>query len=233
MKVSQKPVMPWRCRGSFSGFTLVEILAVVLIISVLLTLGAVGINKLTTGKGVANGVSNVEALFEEARSIAVGKGTKARVLVDNTTGSDNSLRRFLVVYQELDPETGEPKVPETWVLSSRGVTLPEGVYFSKKFSKKDQDGGGTLDDMSLAQSDTVKKDYVGDYLYYEFNREGLCTTPGASFVLGAGARPKDQEPRVTGSSKRDFGGFVIWRNGRLSAFRGPDHIGIPSSTTTF
>jgi prepilin-type N-terminal cleavage/methylation domain-containing protein len=233
MKVSQKPMMPWGRRGLFFGFTLVEMLAVVLIISVLLTLGAVGINRLTSGKGVTNGVSNVEALFDEARAIAVGKGTKARVLVDNNTTGENYLRRFLVVYQDLDPETGQPKDPETWVLSSRGVTLSEGVYFSQKFSKKDQDGGGQLDEMSLAQNDTVKKDYAGEYFYYEFNREGLCTTPGASFVLGAGARPQGQEPRVTGSSKRDFGGFVIWRNGRLSAFRGPDHIGIPSSATTF
>jgi len=224
--------MPWGRRGSFLGFTLVEMLAVVLIISVLLTLGAVGINRLTSGKGVTNGVSNAEALFDEARAIAVGKGTKARVLVDNNDNSENSLRRLLVVYQELDAE-GQPVTPETWVLTSRGVTLSEGVYFSEKFSKKDQDGGGPLDEMTLAQSDTVKKDYVGEYFYYEFNREGLCTTPGATFVLGAGARPQGQEPRVTGSSKRDFGGFVIWRNGRLSAFRGPDHIGIPSSATTF
>jgi prepilin-type N-terminal cleavage/methylation domain-containing protein len=232
MKVSQKPVMPWGRRGLFSGFTLVEMLAVVLIISVLLTLGAVGINRLTSGKGVTNGVSNAEALFDEARAIAVGKGTKARVLVDNNANSENSLRRLLVVYQELDDE-GKPKDPETWVLTSRGVTLSEGVYFSEKFSKKDQQAGGTLDEMTLVQNDTVKKDYAGEYFYYEFNREGLCTTPGASFVLGAGARPQGQEPRVTGSSKRDFGGFVIWRNGRLSAFRGPDHIGIPSSATTF
>lgn len=232
MKVSQKPVMPWGRRGLFSGFTLVEMLAVVLIISVLLTLGAVGINRLTSGKGVTNGVSNAEALFDEARAIAVGKGTKARVLVDNNANSENSLRRLLVVYQELDDE-GQPKDPETWVLTSRGVTLSEGVYFSEKFSKKDQQAGGTLDEMTLVQNDTVKKDYAGEYFYYEFNREGLCTTPGASFVLGAGARPQGQEPRVTGSSKRDFGGFVIWRNGRLSAFRGPDHIGIPSSATTF
>ena len=223
---------PWGRRGLFSGFTLVEMLTVVLIISVLLTLGAVGINRLTNGKGVTNGVSNAEALFDEARAIAVGKGTKARVLVDHTTGSENSLRRLLVVYQELDSE-GQPKDPETWVLSSRGVILSDGVFFSQKFSKKDQDGGGQLEEMKLAQSDTVKKDFVGDYFYYEFNREGLCTTPGATFVLGAGARPQGQEPRVTGGSKRDFGGFVIWRNGRLSGFRGPDHIGIPSSATTF
>jgi len=226
-------MMPWGRRRLIFGFTLVEMLAVVLIISVLLTLGAVGINKLTTGKGVTTGISNVQALFEEARSIAVGKGTKARVLVDKNSDGDTYLRRFLVVYQDLDPATGQPKDPETWVLSSRGVTLSEGVYFSQKFSKKDQDGGGQLDEMSLVQNDTVKKDFVGDYFYYEFNREGLCSSPGASFVLGAGARPRGQEPRVSGSSKRDFGGFVVWRNGRLSSFRGPDHIGIPSNASTF
>jgi prepilin-type N-terminal cleavage/methylation domain-containing protein len=233
MKVSRKTLSLWRLRLP-GGFTLVEMLTVVLIISILLTMGAIGISRITSGKGVANAVSNSEALFDEARAIAMGKRTTARVLVDKTSPDNaNYLRRILVVYQALDAE-GKPATPEEWVLSGRGTTLPEGTYFSAAFSKKDHvNSGGQLDEMSLIQNDTVKKDFVGDYWYYEFNEEGLSTTPGASFVVGGGSRPMGQEPRVTGGSKRDFGGFIIWRNGRVSSFRGPDHIEIPATPTTF
>jgi hypothetical protein len=32
-------------------------------------------------------------------------------------------------------------------------------------------------------------------------------------------------PKVTASAKRDFGGFVVWRNGRTSVFRSPEQMG--------
>jgi hypothetical protein len=38
---------------------------------------------------------------------------------------------------------------------------------------------------------------------------------------------------VTASGKRDFGGFVIWRNGRTSMFRNPEQIDLPASFTNF
>ena len=76
----------------------------------------------------------------------------------------------------------------------------------------------------------MKKAYEGSYYIYEFNAQGICTTPGASFIIGTGARnttksASAQPPRVTASAKRDFGGFVIWRNGRTSVFRSPDQMG--------
>jgi hypothetical protein len=73
----------------------------------------------------------------------------------------------------------------------------------------------------------AKAAYAGSYYYYEFNAEGICTTPGASFVVGAGSRSvktPTEKPRVTSAGKRDFGGFVVWRNGRTSVFRSPAQI---------
>lgn len=218
-----------------AGFSLVELLVVIVIISILLTAGAIGIGNLTQGKGVSNGVSNAEAVFDEARTLSIGKGAKTRVLVDINDSQDAStyLKRILVVYQEVDAD-GKPVTPETWVLSSRGYTLPDQTYFSRTLSKKDQQGGGgQLDEMSLVEGGTIKRQFAGNYLYYEFNSEGICATPGASFIIGSGARPPGQDPRATGSGKRDFGGFVVWRNGRTSAFRGPDQMGITSDLTTF
>jgi prepilin-type N-terminal cleavage/methylation domain-containing protein len=212
------------------GFSLIELLVVILIISLLLTLGAVGLRGIG-GKGVTTAVTTTEAVFDEARSIAVGKGTRSRILIDVNDINDltNYKRRILLAYEELD-EQGEPK-KDQWALASRAVMLPERTYFSKEFSKKEHEKGtGDLEEMDLKSGKTLVD---GKYLYYEFNSEGICTTPGASFIIGTGVRPDGQEPRATGEGKRDFAGFVVWRNGRTSLFRGPDEIGIPSDVTNF
>ncbi len=212
------------------GFSLIELLVVIAIISLLLTLGAVGLRGITGGNGVGAAVATTEAIFDEARSIAVGKGTKARVLVDVTDPQDNEnyLRRLLVAFQKLDAQ-GEPTTE--WEVASRPLTLPEKVFFSREFSKKDHEtDGGDLETMTLSVN---RRALDGEYIFYEFNSEGICTTPGTSFVVGSGVRPTGEDPRVTGGGKRDFAGFVIWRNGRTSLFRNPDQIGIPAEVTQF
>lgn len=110
--------------------------------------------------------------------------------------------------------------------------MPDQTYFSRQFSTKDHNGaGGQLEQMSLSN---VNRSFQGEYLYYEYNGEGICATPGASFIIGAGARNVgDPQPVVTGSAKRDFGGFIVWRNGRTSTFRNPEQMNLPSDFRNF
>ena len=205
-----------------------EMLVVIAIMSILMTAGAIGIGGMG-GKGVTSGVASAESMFEEARTMAVGQRTKTRILVAKslTNNPADNLRRILIVSEEIDSVTLLPK-PGSWILSSRGVTLPDQTFFSETFSKKDQDKAGSIDTMTLSN---VKASYAGDYYYYEFNAEGIYTL-GASapstFVIGAGVRPPNAaatvKPKVAGSGKRDFGGFVVWRNGWVSVFRSPDQM---------
>lgn len=222
--------MNFRPTRKSGGFSLIELLVVILIISLLLTLGAVGLRGIG-GKGVTTAVTTTEAVFDEARAIAVGKGTRSRVLIDidDIQNLETYKRRILVAYEELDDQ-GEP-IKDKWVLASRATTLPERTYYSQTYSKeKHEDGTGELEEEDF---DFGKTAFNGKYLYYEFNSEGICKTAGASFIVGTGVRPEGQEPRVTGDGKRDFAGFVVWRNGRTSLFRGPDEIGIPTDVTNF
>ena len=215
------------------GFTLLEMLVVIVIMSILMTAGAIGLGGMG-GKGVASGVASAESLFDEARAIAVGQRITTRVMIAKeltNTPADN-LRRVVIVSEELNPDgtrrvnaDGTP-VLDKWILSSRGTVLADQVYFSQVYSKKDhKSGGNPIPEMSLPAS--AKASYAGSYYYYEFNAEGICTTPGASLVIGMGARsvsvPTDP-PKVTSVAKRDFGGFVVWRNGRTSVFRSPEQI---------
>ena len=209
------------------GFTLVEMLVVIAIMSILMTAGAIGIGGMG-GKGVTSGVASAESLFDEARSIAVGQRTKARVMVAKslTNNSADNLRRIVVASAELDATTGLEKSPQNWIISSRGVVLPDQTFFSQEYSKENQKGAsGAIKEMTLPAS--AKASYQGTYYYYEFNSEGICTTPGAGFVVGSGARnvkTPTAKPKVTSAGKRDFGGFVVWRNGRTSVFRSPGQI---------
>ncbi len=220
------------------GFTLVEMLVVIAIMSILMTAGAIGLGGMG-GKGVTSGVATAESLFDEARAVAVGQRTRARLMVLIPSGSgtvstatpspEDHLRKIVVAYAEVNPATGVETTPEKWVLAGRGTVLPDQVFFSKKFSKRDHDNKSDFsgsDEMTLG---TSYKANAGKYLFYEFNSEGICTTPGASFVLGTGARGGSktavmESPKVTSAGKRDFGGFVVWRNGRTSVFRSPAQI---------
>jgi prepilin-type N-terminal cleavage/methylation domain-containing protein len=205
------------------GFTLVEILTVIAIITILMAAGVIGIGNINAGKGVTSAVATCESLFEEARTIAVSKRCKTRVLIaENLTSADPSenLRKVTIIHEEIDSSTGMPKTPVSWVVASRSYIMPNGVFFSKRFSKPEAVGPDRV--MGLPG---VQTPFQGSHVFYEFNAEGLATVPGASFILGSGIRPRNQgDPLTTRGASRDFSGFVVWRNGRTSMFRSPDQI---------
>ncbi|MGB6219802.1 prepilin-type N-terminal cleavage/methylation domain-containing protein [Haloferula sp.] len=226
---------------SRAGFTLVELLVVILIITILLTIGAAGFRN-AGGKGVSTALPSTEAIFDEARSVAVGKGTRSRVLidVDDPDSESNYLRRMFVVYEETD-DNGEP-IENSWKLASKAYIFPPKTYFSRVYSKKNhRAGSGELENMTLSGVSGLYNSDGDGYLYYEFNAEGICTTGltgtdynAPSFVIGNGARARGSlEPRTTSDGRRDFGGFVIWRNGATSVFRNPTQIIGSESPTEF
>ena len=231
-----------------NGFTLVEMLVVIAIMSILMTAGSIGLSGIG-GKGVTSGVATSESLFDEARATAIGKNLRACVLVAKTLTNNpgDDLKRIIVAYEETEtdatkPTFGQAKDPTNatpkWELSSRGAVLPDQTFFSNKLSKKDHaNGSGTIEVVSSTKFVTAKPALAGDYYIYQFNSQGICTTPGASFIIGTGARSTSKAstaspPKVTANSKRDFGGFVVWRNGRTSVFRSPDQMGSDISTMT-
>lgn len=216
-----------RSRRVAPAFTLVEMLVVITIITVLLTIGAMGLKNMSKASGVGAGLPVAEAIFSEARNIAMAKGTKTRVLIhaendpQNEYHRDRLLRYMAIEYQKLDDE-GQPT--DNWVIAAKGVSLPKGVYFSKELSEK---SGMTLQIKSEVELPGGSDAKAACY-YYEFNAEGMMSNPlpsgddVPSFVIGVGSLPPgSDEPKGMG---RNVGGFKIWRSGRTSLFRHPDQI---------
>ena len=119
----------------------------------------------------------------------------------------------MVVFQDVDEEG---QLIDEWVRASSPTLLPSSVFFSPDLSLLDMRVGGTLptDTFQLTSDPTD----VHECYYYEFNGQGINTTPGAGFVLKNGPRPNGQERPILGDSK-DVGGFVVLKNGSTTLIR--------------
>ncbi|HCQ39032.1 MAG TPA: hypothetical protein DIV39_07735 [Verrucomicrobiales bacterium] len=224
-------------RGLRAGFTLVEIMAVMMVIAILLSVAAVGIQNIDRGQATTTALSVTEALFDEARSAAVGRGTRARILIhkelnDSELDDRDRYLSYMCVAVESTDREGDVE-GAGWEVITRGTKLPSGVYFSPEESDRVADAigvgkPGTMR-IDLPGKDSNGADSFKECYYFEFNPEGVCVDgedagmePGAAVVLISGTRPRDQEePKLMKNNKV---GFVVWRNGRTSIFRSPEQI---------
>jgi prepilin-type N-terminal cleavage/methylation domain-containing protein len=216
-------------RALRKGFSLVELLCVMTIIAVLLSLASVGISKIGKGQGVTAGLALGEGLLSQARSLAMNQNTRARVIIHSELNDTDPTERkryrrlMMVVYKKVDEEGRE--MPE-WFRAGSPTFLPDSVYFSPDLSKADMRDGGVLPTDSH-QLTSLDSDTHQCY-YYEFNGQGICTTPGAGFILKSGPRPTNQAKPVMGGS-RDVGGFVVLKNGSTTIIRDNKRLGVIGS----
>lgn len=220
------------------GFTLIELLVVVGVMAVMLSVAAIGIQNIDKGQATVSGLSQTQALMDETRNLAIGRGTRARLCIHaDSSEEERNLRYMVIAFEEIERDESGEEIGRSWVVESRGTSLPGGVYFHPQFS---QDASSQIDGLGTYGSGGSGVRFPGDsrsvrnptYHYFEFNAEGLCieegqSDPGAAFVLCRGVTgPGAAGPQVIGN---DVDGFVIWRNGRASPIRDTDFIS-PNST---
>ena len=211
--------------SSPSGFTLVEMLVVLVIISTLIGVGASVMKKASSAQGTDTGASMAENLFSEARSLAQSSGGGTRIVIYKAGGKGEEREkhlRYLGIVRQIpttSASTGETQYEWNDQLIARGISLPQNVFFNANLS-------GNPPEMSvkIPGFKSPQRCY-----YFEYNSEGLLVDNGggspASFVVQAGVLyPSDDLPREARKGSRDVAGFAIWRRGNTSMFRNPDQI---------
>ena len=213
-----------------AAFSLLELLVVISIIAVLMTIGSYGIKNFSKASGVSAAIPIAQGVFSQARSLAIEKGTDTRVLIQTDNDAVSMLNRernlrYMVVQYEDDGGN--------WVTASKGVYLPEGVYYSIDLSNLNNVPNVTVVTTSMPglASDTVA------CRNYEFNSQGIITSPPPTngtaygndvprFVVRAGNLPPGRLKAIaaSGAGESNASGFVIWKNGRTAVFRHPDQI---------
>lgn len=210
------------------GFTLIELLVVIGIMAMMLSVAAIGIQNVDKGQATVAGVSQVQALMDEARNLAIGRNTRARLCIHaDSSEEDRNLRFAVIAFERLERGEGGEITGREWVTETRGTYLPSSVYYHPGLTQQATDvisdlGNPGQDSNVRFPGDPSKNVRNPTYFYWEFNSEGLCglegaTNPGGAFVLCRGVTGQNaNEPRVLGN---DVAGFVVWRNGRTSAIR--------------
>ena len=226
-----------------AGYSLLELLIVISIMATLMTVGSFGIKNFSKASGVSAAIPIAQGVFSQARSLAIERSTNTRVLIhyyNNTLrlNRERMLRYMVVQYEEKD-ENGEFYTPPRWETASKGVKLPDGVFYSPALSGRGVapnvvGADRTVDARLPAQAAGLTSTCV----QYEFNSQGIITKPEADgggtdyvnnvprFVIRAGSLPPGRTEPIAagGAGERNAGGFVIWKNGRTAVFRHPDQI---------
>lgn len=219
-----------------AGFTLMELLTVMGIISILLTVASVGVSRIERGSALTSGLAVSEGIFNEARTIALAEGVKTRVVIHSDKGDKENPRRYLrylaVAVQQKD---GNGNPLDNFEIESRGTQLPSGVFFDFAASGKlsmavASANSGSFGTFSNDQIDfPAPPNSAQPCYFYEFNAEGICVisnsstsntstnNPGAAFVLSDGNRPSDDQDPILDSDKKSA--FVVWRNGNTSLYK--------------
>ncbi|MEM9280561.1 MAG: hypothetical protein AAGA96_01935 [Verrucomicrobiota bacterium] len=217
-----------------AAFTLFELLAVIVIISILIVLVVPNFNQ---GSGTSTSLAVVEGLFSEARTRAIGEGTRTRIVIHNDRGDTEYPGRYLRLFAiAAERRNEEGRGTGEWIANdSVGELLAPGVFFdhqsSREASSRIASSNSTSpDDNSITGFGTWEEgeiDFPGppdseqSCYFYEFNSSGICIhdgsmTPGGVVVLSGGNASMEGEPIL---NKDDKAGFVILRNGGTSIYR--------------
>jgi len=183
------------------GFTLTELLVVIMVATILMSIGAMSLLQSNVGRGLDAGVTIVESTIEQARKLAVARNTNARVFINNdTSDSENYGRQLIVAYND-----------GGWKAEFRSVKLPSGVFVDTSQRVSTSAAVGTL---QTNGSIAFKGNSTQTAAYIEFNQLGLCkysgsSNPGSSLVLVSGS----YDGSTIVNKGDDQAGIVVWRNG--------------------
>ncbi len=233
--------------ASYKGFTLIEILVVIAIISILMTMAAGVLKDSGNNRGMQGAVDQLESMIREAQTTAIGNDTYTRLVITDAPEDSRHLRFMTVLMLKRGERTakydGSDLVGNNsrWVATSNGTLFPQGVYFSPYYSRP-------LEWSENKESETIGRDVTklsgkgNSRIYYiEFDEKGRFVAPMADpthttkptrLVLINGKPSKGRyahngiEPVKLDEARRPVGagGVVLYPNGSIIRIRTLDQI---------
>ena len=194
------------------GFSLVEILTVLAIVSVLLVLAPALFQGLLVSSGVRAGTEVAAGVVGLARSEAQLSAGASRLVVDVDPSSPNYLQRMAVV-REFENEDGT----RVWSPTSDMKFLPAGVFLYQPFVGGEQT-------MTFQFS---RLEEPNEWIYFEFDSLGRLKLPigpdseRAQLVFIQGHLDESSGQRsltATESGQQGMMGFILRKSGSTTFF---------------
>jgi prepilin-type N-terminal cleavage/methylation domain-containing protein len=206
-----------------TGFTLVELLAVIAVITLLAGLAATGFRS-HDGLRLRSAQEILIAQVQAARNLALARNASARLLIDAGNDRENGRRRLAIAVKS---DTGGAA---DWEVVGSASELPDGTAVlvddgGAPASTIGGSGGSNdppakLPGSSLQAPESMRS---RDWYYLEFDAAGTCEeNAGAILVVGSALHDGTRWTRKNASLIR---GVMIRRAGHASAFDDPSHIG--------
>lgn len=223
-------------RGTRRGFSMIELLAVVGIISVMAVIIGVSLGGKNESLSVGNGQRIASSVFQSARSIAVLRQAHTRVIIyrDHANDPQKFLRYMGVVYLKDGVNLLDATVDD-WIPANQGTYLPEGVFYvpddvvgltGVNIDTSDYGNDLLVSDPNYSGTSTMSAKFpvVGsssseDYYFYQFDKNGMSDNPGGYFVINAADTGFDgTDETVDFKNPLTVSGFAIRRIGGVTLF---------------
>jgi len=224
------------CNARKRGFTLAELLVVILILSIMSSLVVASLSGSGGSEDLNTAVSRVSKYFEYAQSSAVTQKTPIRVAINYDPADEDRFLRYVIIFYFDEDDN-------TWRPLDEGQYLPAGIYFSPGLSTPSGStdllqwqatmdytqyeigtftASAPLRSAFSSNEDSLQDAGTDQWVVYEFSSNGTVVNAGQRLVFAEGLKTEANLLRVPNTDLVD--GFILFRAGRPVHFQAPEQI---------